>query len=58
MSVKSMEAKVPGGEVKTAYVGLQGMLEDVAQGIEERQAEMEKMIRNITDRHAELAEVI
>ncbi len=57
MSVKSVEAVVPGGVVKTANGGLQGKLENVAQG-EERQAEMEKMNRNISGRHAELTEVV
>jgi hypothetical protein len=33
------------------------MLEEVAQGIEERQAEMVRMFKNNSEKHAELAEV-
>jgi hypothetical protein len=40
-----------------AYKGLQSILEDVAQGIEERPAEMERMAKDIMDSHAELMEV-
>jgi hypothetical protein len=54
MSANSVEAEVSGGEVKTAYGGLQRMPEDVAQGIEERQAEIKRMIKNTSGKHAEL----
>jgi hypothetical protein len=54
MSVGSVKAEVTREETKSVYGGLQDMLENVAMGIEEKQAEMEEMARNISNKHAEL----
>jgi hypothetical protein len=45
------------GNGSSPYGGLQGMLDNVAQGIEERQAEMKRAAKDIEDKRKELEEV-
>jgi hypothetical protein len=52
--VRTAESK-PGREL--AYDGLQGLLEGVAMGIEERQSEMKEMDKNMSIRRMELLEL-
>jgi hypothetical protein len=57
MPAEGMKSEELGLRKILAYDGLQGLLEGVALGIEERQLEMKEMIKNMSIRQEELMEL-